>query len=356
MRKPLLALTVLVTLGGAGCATDSDDQPPGPGSGDDAPPFTDGVSTLSGGAEAGYVDGRRGQARFANPVNVAFGPDGMVYVADFDNGKIRVIDPEGTTSTVIAINGLQRPFAMAFAADGTLYVSTDRDPQGVHGPMAGTIWRVDISARTATAVAIRIGRPRGIAVLPDGTLAVSDYMHHVIQRVDPTTGAVIPLAGVWDAKGLVDGIGAGARFSTPYGLAFVNGALVVADHDNHRLRRVGLDGSVSAFAGTGVAGFADGSLGTAQLNKPQGLAATANGDLYISDLQNFRIRRIRGGMIQTIAGNGRSGYLDSDNLLEAQFHGLEGLAVEPDGSMVYVADGSRGEAVSFHRVRSIKLD
>jgi sugar lactone lactonase YvrE len=357
MRKSVLALTVLATLGGAGCATNSDDQPPGgDGGGDDAPPFTDGVSTLSGGAEAGYADGRRGQARFANPVNVAVGPNGMIYVADFDNGKIRAVDAEGTTSTVVAITSFERPFAMAFAGDGALYVTTDRDPKGVHGPMTGTIWRVDVSARTATPVAVGIGRPRGLAVLPDGTLAASDYTHHVIQRINPTTGAVTPIAGAWDQKGLADGIGAAARFSTPYGLVFVGGALVVADHDNHRLRRVTLDGNVSSFAGSGVAGYGDGSLATAKLNKPQGLAAAANGDLYVSDLDNFRIRRIRGDMVETIAGNGRAGYLDSDDRLEAQLYGLEGVAVKPDGSMVYVADGSRGENVLYHRVRSIKMD
>ncbi len=356
MRKPVLALTVLATLlGGAGCATDSDDQPPGgDGGGDDAPPFTDGVSTLSGHAEAGYADGRRGVARFANPVNVAVGPDGMIYVADFDNGKIRAVDAEGTTSTVVATNGFQRPFAMAFAGN-TLYVTTDRDPQGAHGPMAGTIWRVDVSARTATPVAVRIGRPRGLAVLPDGSLAASDYTHHVIQRIDPTTGAATLIAGAWDQKGLADGIGAAARFSTPYGLAFVNGALVVADHDNHRLRRVTLDGNVSSFAGS-VGGYGDGSRTTAKLNKPQGLAAAANGDLYVTDLENFRIRRLRGDMMETIAGSGRAGYLDSDNRLEAQLYGLEGVAVKPDGSMVYVADGSRGENVLYHRIRSIKMD
>ena len=358
MRKSVLALTVLATLlGGAGCATDSDDPPPGggDGGGDGAPPFTNGVSTLSGHAEAGYADGRRGLARFANPVNVAVGPNGMLYVADFDNGKIRAVDAEGTTSTVVAVTGFQRPFAMAFASDGTLYVTTDRDPKGAHGPMAGTIWRVDVSARTATPVAVAIGRPRGIAVLPDGTLAASDYTHHVIQRINPATGAVTLIAGAWDQKGLADGVGAEARFSTPYGLAFVNGALVVADHDNHRLRRVTLDGNVSSFAGSD-AGYGDGSRTTAKLNKPQGLAAAANGDLYVSDLENFRIRRIRGDMIETIAGNGRAGYLDSDDRLEAQLYGLEGVAVKPDGSMVYVADGSRGENVLYHRVRSIKMD
>jgi len=107
-------------VGDAGDAGGSDGSGD-PGTGDDPPPFTNGVSTLSGAADAGYVDGARGKARFANPVNVAVAPDGMVYVADFDNSKIRIVDPaNGTTSTSIALQGFQRPFGMASAGDGTL--------------------------------------------------------------------------------------------------------------------------------------------------------------------------------------------------------------------------------------------
>jgi sugar lactone lactonase YvrE len=361
MRKPLLALLVLVLvpLTGAGCGSGSDDKnPPGDDDdgGGDVPPFTNGVSMLSGSAEAGYVDGARGKARLANPVNVACGPDGRIYVADFDNGKIRVVLADtGETSTLIATGGFQRPFGMAFGGNGTLYVSTDRDPQGTAGPMSGTIWRVDVGGHMATPLATRIGRPRGLAVLPDGTIAVADYLHHVIELFDPNTGGFAVLAGAWDAKGYADGVGDAARFSTPYGLVYVNGGLVVTDFENHRLRRVELDGRVSTLTGTGDAGFADGSLAAARFNKPQGVAVAANGDLYVSDIENFRIRWIHGGTVETIAGSGQPGYADDDNRLASQFYGLEGLCVEPDGSMVYVADGSRGESAPYHRIRSVKM-
>lgn len=364
MRNPLLALIALATLAGPGCAGSDDMSPPDGGADDadggggvDAPPFTRGVSMLSGDAEAGYVDGERGVARFANPVNVALGPDGRVYVADFDNGKIRAVDAaDGRTSTVVSQTGFQRPFGLAFGADGALYVTTDRDPQGQAGPMAGTLWRVDVSAGTATPIAARIGRPRGITALPDGRLAATDYMHHVIELIDPRSGAVTPLAGAWDGKGYSDGVAAEARFSTPYGLALAGGALVVADHDNHRLRRVGLDGTVSTLAGEGTAGFADGAIGSARFNQPQGLAAAANGDLYVTDAGNFRVRRVRGGSVETIAGSGQAGYADADDRLAAQLYGLEGLCALPDGSAVFVADGNRGEPLPYNRIRVVKLE
>jgi sugar lactone lactonase YvrE len=350
MLKTNLALLL---AGLAACATDpstpGDDMP-----GDDAPPFTNGVSTLSGHAEAGYVDGPRGTARFANPVNCAY-RDGKVYVADFDNSKIRVVDAEtGQTSTLISQQGFSRPFAMAFAPDGTLFVSTDRNPQSQQGIMTGTIWRVDVAAKTATPLAPDIGRPRGIAVLPDGKLAVSDYQNHVVSLVDGASGAVTPLAGAWQTGGMADAVGDGAKFSEPYGMVVKGGKLIVADYGNNRLREISLDGTVRTLAGAGAAGFADGAMTSAQFSHPQGMAAMANGDIYVSDLGNFRIRKVT-AEVTTAAGSGEGGYLDSDNLLEAQFTGLEGLCANPDGSMLFVADGGRGENVPYNRIRSIKL-
>jgi sugar lactone lactonase YvrE len=322
---------------------------------DTLPGFTNGVSTLSGHAEPGFVDGPRGEARFANPVNVAYGPDGKLYVADFDNGKIRVVDPKnGQTGTLIAQQGFKRPFAMAFAPDGTLYVTTDANSSGgPQGPMTGTVWRVSTSGRTATVVAENVGRPRGIAVLPDGRLAISDYQHHVIQLVDPASGAVTRLAGTWDSAGMVDG--SSARFDVPYGVAVRNGQLVVADQGNNRLRTVALDGTVQTLAGEG-AGFADGAMAGARFNRPQAITAAPNGDLYITDTENYRVRRISGDSVQTIAGNGEPGYRDDDNKLAGQFYGLEGLSVSSAGDFVYVADGGRGEDLPYNRVRMIKLN
>ena len=348
-----IAMSLMIGL--VGCATNSggDDAMTG---GDDAPAFTNGVSTLSGAAEPGFVDGPRGSARFANPVNVVFGPDGMLYVADFDNNKLRVVDPEtGQTSTVIAQPNFARPFGMAFGADQILYVTTDNDETGGHSlMMSGSVWRVDVHAKTATVIVSKIGRPRGIAVLPDGRLALSDYQHHVIQILDPESGALTPLAGTWDVKGMVDG--AGSKFSTPYGIALSGGKLVVADFDNNRLRLVGLDGNVETLAGVGISGFLDGAMTAARFSNPQAVAVAANGDIYVTDLGNYRIRRIHGDAVETVAGNGKGGFLDSDDRLAAELFGLEGMSLEPDGSVLFVADGGRGEPVPYNRVRSIKMN
>ena len=362
--KPALSLCLVVTGMFMGCAGnsgptimgDAGNGDGGGGSDNGDVPFTSGVSTLAGMSTAGYVDGARKIAQFSNPVNVAY-RDGRLYVADFDNGKLRVIDvTTHITSTVIALPAFQRPFGLAFAGDGTLYVSTDNDQAGNHTPMSGTIWKVDVGARTATVVANAIGRPRGLTVLPDGRLAVTDYLHQVIELVS-TTGQVTQIAGAWDAKGMVEGAGPIARFSTPYGVALrSDGKLIVADYGNNRIRLVGLDGTTTTLAGTGAPGFVDGAMNAAKFNAPQGVSVAANGDVYITDLGNFRVRRITGGLVETIAGNGTGGYVDSDDRLASELYGLEGLAVVPDSSMLYVADGSRGDPVSYNRVRQIKLD
>ncbi|HEU4732113.1 MAG TPA: hypothetical protein VFT22_29665, partial [Kofleriaceae bacterium] len=316
--------------------------------------FTAGTSTLAGRALPGDVDGARDVARFANPVGVAY-RDGRLYVADFDNGKIRVIDTAShETTTLIAQRGFQRPFALAFAGDGTLFVATDNDPAGGHSLMSGSIWRIAPGSRIAMVVAAAIGRPRGLAVLPDGRLAVCDYAHHVIELVDPGSGGVTVLAGAWDQPGFADATGATARFATPYGLALrSDGSLAVADHDNHRIRVVTLAGVTTTLAGGAAPGFQDGAPDRARFAHPQALASSGAGDLFVADADNYRIRRITATSVETVAGSGVAGYRDDDDPLASQLYGLEGIAVGADGAMLYLADGSRGTAQPYNRVRQV---
>jgi len=341
----------------AGCTTNGTDGTDSPGGDDGDVPFTNGVSTLAGTTAPGYVDGARAVARFSNPVNVAY-RDGILYVADFDNGKLRAIDVDShDTATIIAQQGFQRPFGLAFATDGTLYVSTDNDQLGHHTSMSGSIWKVDIAAKTATVLANAIGRPRGIVMLPDGRLAAADYLHHVVEIIDTTSGQVTPLAGAWDATGMVDGDGSVARFSAPYNLTVrADGNLIVTDYDNNRIRVVGMDGATATLSGGDAAGFVDGAMVDARFSHPQAMTVAANGDIYVTDTGNFRVRRIVGDHVETVAGDGQAGSIDRDDPLASEIYGLEGLSVVPDGSMLYVADGNRGDGLAHNSVRQIKLD
>lgn len=364
MLPRLCLLSLFATACTAPLSGPSDDQggddveAPDAGTPDDCevPALTGGVSTLAGCGAAGTSDGERDVARFANPVNVAIGADGEVYVADFDNNRVRVIERDGSTRTLIEQENFARPFGLAVVGS-TLYVQTDDNDRGEHSDMTGTIWRVDTATGAASVVARDLGRPRGLLALPGGRLAISDHKHHAVRLIDIATGAVSDLAGSFDQAGMTDARGGAARFSAPYGLALLpDGRIAVADYGNNRIRAIELDGDVTTLAGTGTAGAADGGAAAASFDAPQDVAADSAGNLYVADSDNFQIRKLTAdGQVITLVGDGTGGYRDSAELLDARIFGLEGIDVSADGTRLVIADGSRGDDGPYHRVRTADL-
>jgi DNA-binding beta-propeller fold protein YncE len=368
MREIRFVLCAVLALGFGACSDSPGVTIPGadagdPGGGPDGdggdfvplPPLGDGVGTLAGQAFAGMADGSRDQALFFNPVNVIVTPDGDILVADFDNGALRLVTPEGDVSTLVGGDpAFSRPFGMAFTSDGALIVQTDWNTAGRRG---GTLWRMNAAGTQRSVIAEDVGRYRGLAALPDGRVAMADYQAHTVSLLDPATGSITTLAGVDGAAGYVDGSGAGARFSRPYDLVLgSDGALIVSDQGNHRLRRVTLAGEVSTFAGNGQAGVSDGDRMSAGLNEPQALAIDDAGTIYVTSRGGYVLRAIEpSGQVSTISGDGSPGWLDSEDPMRARFFGLEGLAVTGDGQYLYISDGSRGEPDPYHRVRRQKL-
>ena len=341
----------------AGAPADSGSEPVDDADAGTLAPFADGVQTLAGADQAGNESGPRNVARFNNPVNVAVGSTGELYVADFDNSLIRVVDPDGYVSTLTEQEGFSRPFGLTFAADGTLYVQTDRDDMGGGGTDKGTIWKVDTTTGAAAVVARAVGRPRGLLALPDGRLLMSDIKRHDVRILDPESGVISALAGVADEPGFADGSGAEARFNRPYDAVLASdGSVLIADMDNHRIRRLTMAGEVTTFAGTGIAGATAGAALSAAFNAPCALAIDDAGVVYVTDTGSYLVRAISpGGQVTTIAGDGAAGFHDGPPL-EARFFGLEGLDVTGDGSLLYVADGNRGSDELYHRVRRVTLD
>jgi sugar lactone lactonase YvrE len=162
--------------------------------------------------------------------------------------------------------------------------------------------------------------------------------------------AVTRVAGGLLLPGYAEGPGAAARFRRPGGLAAdAAGTLYVADTDNHRIRRITPDGTVSTFAGTGVAGYADGGREAAQFDGPQGLVVDRAGTVYVTDYHNNRIRRVTpDGVVSTVAGSGVAGSADGPGAA-AQFAGPYGIALDQSG-VLYVTDERN------HRVRTIARD
>ncbi len=138
-------------------------------------------------------------------------------------------------------------------------------------------------------------------------------------------------------EGFVNGVGEGARFSNPDGLALDgDDNIYVCDRGNHRLRKIDGAGNVTTFAGTGDQGVADGDLLAAKFNLPSGIAI-AGGDFFITDSGNGNIRKITStGQVLTIAGDGVPGFTDGIGSI-ARFGAPRGIVVDNSGNLL-IAD------------------
>ncbi len=309
-----------------------------------------------GKADEGTMDGGPTVATFSNPANVATDANGNTFVTDYDSSEIRCIDSSGYVTTIVNQPNFNAPFGITVTADGKLYVETDSDDKGNKNGTTGTIWLVDPVAKTATVlISDTGGRPRGLCPLTNGKIALSDLTRNTILIFDPSTNKITPLAGQDGVAGFKNGIGTGALFSRPYGLAQQSdGSLLVADQTNNCIRRVTLSGAVTTFAGTGKAGSLNGSIGTATFNGPQGVAIAPNGTIYVADTLGHLVRRISGNQVFTEAGNGKAGFIDGIGTA-AEFYGLEGLALTKNGSILWVSDGNEGDGSDHNRVRRMRV-
>jgi sugar lactone lactonase YvrE len=178
-------------------------------------------------------------------------------------------------------------------------------------------------------------QPQGVATDAAGNVYVADTRNNRIRRVSPA-GAVTTVAG--SGEGYADGIGSGARFSSPIGVAVGrDGTIYVTDSGNHRIRTIAPNGAVTTLAGSGREGFADGTGTGAEFKHPTGIAVDGAGIVYVADTGNRRVRRITPeGDVSTLAGSGIQGFAEGP-AASAQFDGIFGIAVD-EGGAVYVAD------------------
>ena len=181
----------------------------------------------------------------------------------------------------------------------------------------------------------------GVATDSAGNLYFCSGSLNAVFTMD-TNGVVTRVAGN-GARGYSGdgGPAINAQLNTPNGVAVdAQGNVFVADYGNRRIRKMAPDGAISTVAGNGSAGsLGDGSLATsAQLNGPNGVTVDASGNLYIADTGSNRIRRVSKGVITTVAGNGTAGYAgDGGAATAAQMNTPYRVAVDRAGNL-YIAD------------------
>jgi len=312
-------------------------------------------------------DGGPATAALLNaPANVKVDAAGNVYIADYSNNRVRKVDAKTGVITTVAGSGKQ-----GFNGDGG--PATDAAFKGVNDiavDSAGDIFiadqfnnkirKVDGKTGIVTTVAgshqgsngddgpatkAQLNMPTSVGVDAAGNIYISDFGNNKIRKVDAKTGNISTIAGDGkEGKKGDDGPAKDAEIDQPGGM-FVTpaGDVYFADEVNCKVRKIdGKTGDISTVAGNGKEGKKGdgGSATVAQLSKPCGVAMDAQGNIYIADEYNFKIRRVDAGSgeISTFAGTGKEGANgDEGDATSVALSGPCGIAVDSKG-IVYFTD------------------
>ncbi len=275
------------------------------------------ITTFAGNGDVGY-SGDGGPATSASlnlPSRVAFDPNGNMYFADWGNQVVRKVDTSGTITTV-AGNGtpgysgdggaatsasLSAPVDVALDAKGNLYIADSQNNVIRKVDTSGTITTVagngtaGYSGDGGPATSATLNWPMGVAVDASGNMYIADEPNNVVRKVD-TSGTIITVAGNGTAGYSGDGGPATSAFlNMPTYVALdAGGNLYVADTGNNVVRMVNAAGTITTVVGNGAFGFiGDGGPATdAELGSPYGLAFDSQGDLFIADAFNLRVREV----------------------------------------------------------------
>ena len=279
------------------------------------------IVTIAGIGGAGGFGGDGGPAVLAQlniPNGAVMGTDGSVLIADSLNNRVRRVDPGGTITTVagggpgpgLGDGGAATNATLAFPADvdwqsdgGFLIADNDNDrirrvsPGGIITTVAGTTQ--GFSGDNNPATSAQLNDPASVTSTPGGGFLIADKDNHRVRRVDPN-GTITTAAGVGTPGSIGDGGPAtAAALNLPANVAYgaSSGSILIADRANHRIRHIALDGTITTVTGTGTAGFnGDGLIGTAtDLNSPFDVVVNPEGDYLIADTSNHRIRAVDAG-------------------------------------------------------------
>ena len=324
------------------------------------------ISTVVGNGEMGYSGdgGEAISASLAEPVDVFVGAPGDIYIVDKLNGRVRKVDSSGIISTVAggsgdggqAIHASLDPIDVFVDGSGNIYVADGSgrvrkvDPSGIISTVAGNgIWGSGGDGGPATSA--QLTQPVGMFLDGAGNIYIADRYNHRIRKVD-ISGTISTVAGNGERGFSGDGeVATSASLAWPVGVFMdESGDLYIVDMDNHRIRKVDTSGTISTVAGNGEAGFSgDGGAATsASLNNPQSVHVDGEGNFFIADGDNYRIRKVdTSGVITTVAGNGNQDYSgDGGPATEVGLAFARDVFVAGSGN-IYIADAWS------HRIRKV---
>jgi cysteine-rich repeat protein len=334
------------------------------------------IGSIAGRAVFGFGGdgGPATSAMLAFPRGIAVDTMGRLFVADVYNQRVRRIDIDGTIGTIAGtglagFSGAGGPASSAvlFAPKGVAVDDVGRVV--ISDTVNSLIRRIEADDTIATiagtgvdgatgdggpASAASVSFPADVATDAFGRIFVVDYFNHRIRRID-ADGTISTVAGTGSNGFFGDGGPAvSAALSFAEGVAVDgDGVVFIADTNNHRVRRVDADGTITTIAGTGASGFSGdrGPATRAALSSPKGVAIDTAGRVIIADTFNHRVRRVEvDGTITTIAGTGIAGFFGDGGLAtRAGLSSPGGLAVDPSGR-IFIAD------TDHQRIRRIDTD
>jgi len=336
------------------------------------------ITTVAGNGTYGF-SGDGGPATDATlyyPVSVAVDGSGNFFVADSSNNRIRRVNSSTAVITTVAGNGtsgfagdggpaangvLHVPSGAALDSSSNLFIADAANNSirrvdattGVITSLAGN-GNLGFSGDGGPAASALLSFPHAVATDGSGNVFIADTSNQRIRRVAAATGVITTIAG--NGAGGFNGDGIPAAIATlffPEGVSIdSSGNIFVADSFNNRIRRIDcVTGVITTVAGNGTAGFAgDGGPATmAMLNYPEAIAVDSDGNLFIADTENNRIRKVDGatGVITTVAGNGNPAYGgDGGPATAAAIQWPTGITVDVDGNL-FVPDTRN------NRIRSV---
>lgn len=260
------------------------------------------VTTIAGSVQ-GFADGAGTSALFNSPMNLTVDNTGIIYVADSGNNRIRKIMTDGNVTTLAGSaegfsdgtvsNALfYSPEGIFITTNGIIYIGDTGNqrirkimPDGTVTTLAGgTLGNAD-----GIGSAAQFWSPCGLTVDSNGTVFVAEKKNRIRKITD--SGVVTTFVGS-STSGYIDGVGTTARLNTPFDVTVdSSGILYVTDSGNNRIRKVMPDGTISTLAGS-TNGYVDGIGTAAKFNYPIGICLSNDGSLFIGESGGGKIRKI----------------------------------------------------------------